>query len=388
MTLQVWRSHHPLWLAPHRPFFLLAGLWAFMVPLVWLLPQGLAAEPVAWHRHEMLYGMGGAAVGGYLLTALAAWTGDGPVSPQATRLVVALWLVARLTFATGLHAAAASAATAGYFGVLGVFLLQRVIRAKAWRRLLLAAAPLGLGTAALAGQQAAGFIDEAAVTRLLPLLHALLISLVGGPALTAFTIHWAGREGAGHGICNPRWTGLGARLTLVAAIGGVLLNAPGMAGLLAIASGVQHLACVLAWRSWRALAYPALLLLHLAWLWLGIGLVLMGYSLSQQDTAAALHALTMGAMGTMMLAIMGRAAMVRRGTRLLVSFELAAGFGLVCLSVPIRLCVPFVEHAPMLQIAAASWMAGWALFLWDFRRALRGPVPRPVLSAATGRRPA
>jgi uncharacterized protein involved in response to NO len=35
----------------------------------------------------------------------------------------------------------------------------------------------------------------------------------------------------------------------------------------------------------------------------------------------------------------------------------------------------------LLRLAALVWMAGWALFLWQFRRALQGPVPRPVLSA-------
>lgn len=82
LMLQVWRKHHPLWLAPHRPFFLLAGLWAAIVPLAWLAPPGLGPEPLSWHRHEMLFGMGGAAVGGYLLTALPAWTHDGAVSPR------------------------------------------------------------------------------------------------------------------------------------------------------------------------------------------------------------------------------------------------------------------------------------------------------------------
>jgi len=381
--IAIWRGSHPLWLAPHRPFFLLAGLWAFLTPLVWLLPEDFAPEPVSWHRHEMFYGMGGAAVGGYLLTALPAWTRDGPVPPQATRLFVTLWLAGRLAFAAAPHAAAASAVTAGYFMALGTFLLLRTVRAKAWRRLVLAAAPLVLGLLELAP----AFAGEVAAMRVLPLFYALLISLVGGRAVSAFTLHWAERSADGRGVSAPVRTARGGVVALVAAIGGLVLDAPTVAGSLAMASGVLQLACVLSWRSWRTRAYPALLLLHLAWLWLGLGLLLAGLSLLPvpgPDTATALHALTMGAMGTMMLAIMGRAAMVRCGPRLLVSPALALGFGLVFLSAPIRLCIPFAGSAPLLQIATASWMAGWALFLWDFRRALRGPVRRPVLSAPSG----
>ena len=387
MILPIARSH-PLWLAPHRPFFLLAGIWAVLTPIVWLLPEGLGPEPVAWHRHEMLFGMGGAAMGGYLLTALPAWTQDGPVSPSTTRLLVVLWLIGRLAFMVDLQAAVAAAAMASYFMLLGGFLLRQVLRAKAWWRLPLAFAPLVLGSIELALPLAGDFVGEAGNMRLLPLLFTLLISLVGGRALTAFTIHWAEREGGGHGVFDPRWVIRGATLALVAAIGGLVFGTREVAGLLALASGVLHLGCLLAWRSWRAFGYPALLLLHLAWFWLGLGLVFVGLSLlfpEILDMATALHALTMGAMGSMMLAIMGRAAMARCGMRLLVSTELAFGFGLVFLSVPIRLSAPLFAgqgQFPMLEIAALAWMAGWALFLLNFRHALQGPVRRPVLSAA------
>lgn len=67
---------HPLWQAAHRPLFFCAGLCALLVPAVWLWPGGLDADPVRWHLHELLFGMGGAAVGGYLLTALPAGPGQ------------------------------------------------------------------------------------------------------------------------------------------------------------------------------------------------------------------------------------------------------------------------------------------------------------------------
>lgn len=52
-----------LWRAPHLPLFLLAALWAGLVPLVWLWP-GLSCDPVAWHRQELVLGFAGAAMGG------------------------------------------------------------------------------------------------------------------------------------------------------------------------------------------------------------------------------------------------------------------------------------------------------------------------------------
>ncbi|MDE3774849.1 NnrS family protein [Sinorhizobium meliloti] len=67
-----------IWRAPYRPLFFLAGLWALIVPIVWLLPEQLVPDRVEWHSRELLFGMGGAAAGGYLLTALPAWTRGAP----------------------------------------------------------------------------------------------------------------------------------------------------------------------------------------------------------------------------------------------------------------------------------------------------------------------
>jgi uncharacterized protein involved in response to NO len=381
----VWRRDHPLWLAPHRPFFLLAGLWAALVPIVWILPQGLGPEPVAWHRHELLFGMGGAAVGGYLLTALPAWTG-APVPPAATRRFVPLWFVGRLAFVLGLPPLPAAIAEAGYFLALGIFLSQRVLKAGAWRRMPLAAAPLLLGGSALLSTPELGLVDDDGVMRMLPLFYGLLISLVGGRAVPAFTVHWAAQSRPQLPVADPLWLSRSALAALGVAIALVLADAPIAAGPPLVLSGVLQLLRMLPWRSWRTVACPALLLLHLAWFWLATGLAMTGASLLSPGllgAATGLHALTMGAMGTMMLAIMARAAMIRRDGRLHVSWQLALAFALVFISVPIRLGMAFAAdsgQSSALQLSAILWSGGWGLFLWDFRRALQGPVPRPVLS--------
>lgn len=71
--------------------------------MVWLLPEQLAPDKVEWHSRELLFGMGGAAAGGYLLTALPAWTKRGPVPPAATMIATCLWFAARLTSALSEH---------------------------------------------------------------------------------------------------------------------------------------------------------------------------------------------------------------------------------------------------------------------------------------------
>ena len=69
-----------------RPFFVLAAAWAVVAVGVWpavfagtlALPGAFA--PVDWHAHELIFGYGGAVVAGFLLTAIANWTGRPPVA--------------------------------------------------------------------------------------------------------------------------------------------------------------------------------------------------------------------------------------------------------------------------------------------------------------------
>jgi uncharacterized protein involved in response to NO len=88
-----------------RPFFLAAGLAAFiLVPLwAWSLAAP-AALPVAWppslwHAHEMVFGFAAAAIAGFLLTAVPSWTGRKGFAGWPLVLLFALWLAARLVVA-------------------------------------------------------------------------------------------------------------------------------------------------------------------------------------------------------------------------------------------------------------------------------------------------
>ena len=67
-----WRATHPFLRGGFRPFFFGAATWGLIALLLWLcslggqfqLPDAIRC-PVAWHRHEMLFGFVGAAVTGF-----------------------------------------------------------------------------------------------------------------------------------------------------------------------------------------------------------------------------------------------------------------------------------------------------------------------------------
>jgi uncharacterized protein involved in response to NO len=67
-----------------RPFFLLNGLFAIAVIVIWLMalhgikPTSVPANMVYWHGHEMVVGFSMAAMAGFVLTAVATWTDRQP----------------------------------------------------------------------------------------------------------------------------------------------------------------------------------------------------------------------------------------------------------------------------------------------------------------------
>src|SRR5574338_304683 len=81
-----------------RPFYLLAALFAAAAVLVWVAGLGGAGrlDGLYWHAHEMIWGYAGAVMVGFLLTAVAAWTGQPALRGAPLAGLVGLWLAARL----------------------------------------------------------------------------------------------------------------------------------------------------------------------------------------------------------------------------------------------------------------------------------------------------
>ncbi|MFQ5533428.1 MAG: NnrS family protein [Sphingomonadales bacterium] len=116
-----------------RPFFLGASLWPVVALVLWLLGFAghlslpLALDPLSWHSHEMLFGFAGAAVTGFLLTAIPSWTGRPRLHGIKLALLFGLWLAGRLAllFSAMTGAAVAAVIDVSFFAALyGPMLLR------------------------------------------------------------------------------------------------------------------------------------------------------------------------------------------------------------------------------------------------------------------------
>ncbi|MEN9879550.1 MAG: hypothetical protein RIQ55_196 [Pseudomonadota bacterium] len=110
------RSHRfydaPVWLVGFRPFFTATCITGALFPLLWVLVvSGVITVPnpvfnpvngaLNWHMHEMFFGFGWALLGGFLLTATKNWVGIRGRHGLTLVVLVALWLLDRITMAFG-----------------------------------------------------------------------------------------------------------------------------------------------------------------------------------------------------------------------------------------------------------------------------------------------
>jgi uncharacterized protein involved in response to NO len=360
-----------------RPFFLLAGLWAFFALTIWVAWNGgqvtllSAFPPVHWHAHEMIYGFGFAALAGFLLTAIPNWTGRLPYQGWPLAALVLLWLAGRLTvlFSSLVPPLAAMTIDLAFPVLFAALLLREIVAGRNWRNLPVvgAVAMLSLGTGVMHLETFGYAWSGPFGLRLGIATLAMMIVLMGGRITPSFTRNWLVKNG---GRKLPQPFGLIDRLclgtTLVALVAWVA--APGslgmavLAGLAAIANFVR----LSRWRGWRTIAEPLILVLHLGYLWVPIGFTLVAASHwpSLVSPTAAIHAFTVGAIGTMILAVMTRATLGHSGRELKAGGDTTFIYMLITVSALCRVAATLwpASYLPLIATAALSWMGAFGLF--------------------------
>ena len=121
------------------------------------------------------------------------------------------------------------------------------------------------------------------------------------------------------------------------------------------------------WHGLAAAEDPLLLVLHIGYAWLVIGLLLLGLSILTPDVpqTAAIHAIGVGAVATMILAVTTRASLGHTGRELRASHRIVAAYALLSLAAIARVATGFgaLDYLTGLRIAAALWAGAFILFL-------------------------
>lgn len=374
-----------------RPFFFLAGLFAVVSLAAWLaiyeghVDFSLAMAPARWHAHEMLYGYTAAAVAGFFLTVVPNWTrAKAEKGPMLVGLS-ALWLLGRVAMWSQGAVPYAWAAIADmlFIVALSVVVSRPLLDPQHRRQFVFVPILAGLiGGNALMHLDVLGLdwlgIDWGKRGEMLGLDAVLvLVAVMGGRVTPSFTSSFLGHADPSVKVRQDA----GRDRAVMAATWGVLVvdllwPEQWLGGVMALAAAGLHLVRLSGWQGRRTLGNPILWVLHLGYVWLCIGFALKGLAdfglLAQTD---ALHALTIGAIGTMTLAIMTRASLGHTGRIIKAAPSIVVAYILVSVSALARLAtLAWPEMAQALAwLAGGAWILAFASFFWVYAPILSRP---------------
>lgn len=361
-----------------RPLFLLAGWYAVVAIGVWLWLYAGAGGPFAglppqlWHGHEMLFGFVAAAIAGFMLTAVPSWTGSRGFAGTPLLLLSLIWLAGRVAMFAGdaIPGWMLAVAELAFLPALAILLLPALLRATNRNTPLLGvlaalwAADAVFVYGLLQGRPA---LAAAALYSALNVI-LLLVTVIGGRIVPAFTGNALRRRAECAELASFAWLDRFVIVAMVAVIVvDILVPAGPAAGMVALAAGLGQAARLAGWRGWRTVAEPIVWILHAAYLWLPVGLLLKAAWLLGGAGWAVhwLHALGAGAAGTMILAVMSRASLGHTGRELRVAPLVTAGYLALILAVFVRVFGPAwlpLGYTTTVAIAGGLWLTAFLAY--------------------------
>jgi uncharacterized protein involved in response to NO len=358
-----------------RPFFMAAGVWAVMAMALWLgailkgWPVGGSYGAINWHAHEMLFGYASAALAGFMLTAVPNWTGRLPVSGRPLLVLVLIWCAGRMAMlmpdAGGL---AASAIIESLFLPALAFVAGReIVSGRNWKNLKILAALVTLSMANVSFHAAvltgfdSGYAYRGTIAALL-----MLIALVGGRIVPSFTRNWLAKRRLGLPAPFDRVDQAALIVTGIALLSWTIKGVPMVTAGLCLAAAALQALRLWRWRGWLARSEPIVLILHVAYVFIPLGLLaIVASTVGWTSEISSLHLFTVGAIGLMTLAVMTRATLGHTGRAVAASGTMCAAYAALIAAALFR---PAAEAIPelytlLLTISAILWLFAFGAFL-------------------------
>lgn len=369
----------PLWRLGFRPFFLggalfaLIGIAAWAAVLLGILPtwQPLGGW-LAWHRHEMLFGFASAIIAGFLLTAVQTWTGRPGVSGRPLLILAAVWLAARLGWFGGAPLWLVAPLELAFLPALAFFVgrsLWQVRQVRNYPVILVLTLLTLMDALVMLGLWAGNESWQRGGVLAALWLVAALMGLIGGRVIPFFT-----QRGLGHTAQVPAWPWLdnvllaGTLLVAVLTASGFGLEPSPLMGVLFAVLALGHLIRLWRWRDRGIWGVPLLWSLHLAYFWMMVapaGMAAWNFGVPLA-ISLPIHALTVGGVGGLILAMIARVSLGHTGRPLQPPKAMAWAFALLNLGVLARVLLVVWLPLEGLTLAAACWIVAFLLFAWHY----------------------
>lgn len=359
-----------------RPFYLAGSLYAVISMLIWIVYLFDFMEisgPFAgmlWHSHELVFGFGSIILFGFLFTAVRNWTRQPTPAGWPLAALLIIWIAGRVGLIIG-EGPLVAIIDLAFLPLATIAIAIPLVRAQN-RRNYFTIGLLGLLFLANLAFYAVAYdwLDVEASTIFLVAVDvfAIFITVIAGRIIPIFSNNATGTKRAK----RIPWL----EHTIVAAMS-VMTFTDAFLGqsdefalpraILLLMIVALNLAKMAAWQPQITRIDPILWILPLSYAWLPIAFFLRALSLldGPVEQNLALHGLTAGAMGGMMLAIMTRSSLGHSGRKITAGWAETCIFCLVSIGAIIRVFGPLI--APQLYlleiaISALFWMLAFGLF--------------------------
>ncbi|RQR33380.1 NnrS family protein [Burkholderia sp. Bp9143] len=367
-----------------RPFYLTGALFASMAVAVWLAAwhgapvagRAGAMTGLMWHVHEMIFGFVAAIVVGFLLTATRAWTSRETLRGPALAALWLLWLAGRVLVWSG-PATLAAVVDSLFLPVTAVVLLRVLISAKNRHNVFLPVALLLFGAlnvlfhaAVMTGRADLALRTAYAATGLV----VFFVAVITGRIVPMFTMNAI----PGFTIRRFRIVDALAAPAVALTLFADALGAPATLLIVAaLATAVLHAWRLAGWHSWRVGKRPIVWILHVSCLWIPVGFVLLALSFAGVVVhSLAVHALTVGAIGGAIIAMITRTALGHTGRMLVAGPWEQLCYWLVIGAAVIRVfgpLMPRVPYAVWLDMSGACWIVAFVAYAVHYAPFLISP---------------
>lgn len=367
-----------------RLFFPVAALHAIAWPLLWTvlfeldLPFARSVPPGQWHAHEMIFGTYGAALAGFLASAVAEWTDTRPRAGKDLLRLFVLWLPGRIAGILGAEALIGFAGITDlvFLYLLGWFVIAPMIERRSLRHasfpvwlVLLGALETAIRVAWILGDlDLSARLLQAAI-----LVFVVLFALaLGRINVVVFNLALDLSGETTPYRPHPGRQNLAAAATALYASATLLFPASQAPAYLALAAGCAFMDRQAEWFIGSGLGKGEVFSLGLANLLAGVGLIVIGAAGlgAPMPPVAGLHILGVGALGMAVISVFIIAGLRHTGRPLALPWQAHAAILLVFAACLVRV-LPEIGVLTGLMgmhyaLAALLWAAGFAIWLEKF----------------------
>jgi uncharacterized protein involved in response to NO len=350
--------------------FALLALPLWIASYTGMVQWGGYLRGMSWHSHEMIFGFAPAVMAGFLLTAVRNWTGQPTPSGAKLGVLAALWVLARVVNLTG-PANVAVLLDVAFLPLLGVAIAIPIWRSRNVRnfKILLVLTVLSV----------ANMVYHLSYLNVLPAdfmrltltaaldVFTILMAIVGGRVIPAFTANAVASAQPRH-VKSVEMMALGSlALILAADIMDYWFSLTSAAWVILLAlAAVAHGIRLCLWQPHRTRHNPLLWMLPVAYGWIPISLTFRALAqISVLPATAAVHALTLGAISGLMLAMMTRSALGHTGRDLRAGWTEISAFLLIQVAAVIRVgatLIPAEFYRGAVVFSGVTWSLAFAIF--------------------------